>query len=119
LSKLLDIVQADRGLAGALAVGIQFHYAGQVQQRIQQHRGMTNGQHKTVTAGPVGMLGMIAQEAAPQRIPHRCQAHGRARMAGIGLLHSIHGQGAKGVDALGVDISGSMSHETGLPRLAI
>ena len=119
LPELLDIVQADRRLPRASALGIDLDHAGQVQQRIQQHRRMPHRQHEAVTVGPIGMFRVVAQEAAPQRIAHRSQAHGRARMAGIGLLHGVHRQGAKGVDALRVDSGGGMGHETGLPRVAI
>ena len=65
------------------------------------------------------MLRVITQEAAPQRVAHWRQAHRRAGVAGVGLLHGVHGQGANRVDALGVDSSGSVIHETVLPRVAI
>ncbi len=119
LPELLDIVQADRRLARAFAVGINLDHAGQVQQRIKEHRRMPHRQYKPIAVGPVGMVRVIAQEPTPQRVPHRRQAHGRTGVAGVGLLHSVHGQGANGVDALGVDSSGSMSHETVLPQVAI
>ena len=119
LPELLDIVQADRRQARALAVGVNFNHTGQMQQRIQQHRGMPHRQHKAVAVGPVGMFGVVTQEPAPQRIPHRRQAHGRTGVARVGLLHGVHRQGADRVDALGVDCGGGVSHETGLPQVAI
>ena len=100
-------------------MGINLNHTGQVQQRIQQHRGVPHRQHKAVAVRPIRVFGVVTQEAAPQRVAHRCQAHGRAGVAGVGLLHGVHGQGTNGVDALGVDSSGSVSHETVLPRVAI
>ena len=100
LTKLLDVVQADRRRAvGPLD-------AGQEQQGVEQHRGMAVGEHEPVAVRPVRMVRIVAQEAPPEGVGHWRQAHRRAGVAGIGLLHRIDGQGADGVDDLGVDVAG-------------
>ena len=72
-------VEADRRLAGRLAVPIDLLDAGKVQQRIEQHRGMADRQHEAVAIGPVGLVGIGAQELAtraysrPARAPSACR----------------------------------------------
>ena len=56
------------------------------------------------------MVGVEAQEALPQTIDDRCQRHRRARMAGVGLLHRIHGQGADGVDTQLIEVLLCLAH---------
>ena len=68
--------------------------ASEMQQRIQQHRGMTIGQNEAVTIPPVRVGGVVLEELAPQHRPHFGHAHGRAGMPGVGLLDGIHGQNA-------------------------
>ena len=56
----------------------RFH-TRQVKHRVQQHRGMANGQDKSVSVGPNRMVRIEAQEPLPQPIDHWRQRHGRAR----------------------------------------
>jgi len=98
LAELLDVVEADRFLTGGGAVLVDFLDARQVQQRIEQHGGMADRQHEAVTVGPVRVLGVIAEEAAPQRVADRGQGHRRTGVPGVGLLHRVHGQGTDGID---------------------
>jgi hemerythrin-like domain-containing protein len=44
-----------------------------------------------------GLRGVVLQVPAPQRDGDLGHAHRRAGVAGVGLLHGIHGQGADGV----------------------
>ena len=71
--------------------------AGEVQQRVEQHAPVAVAQHEAVAVGPAGVGRVVAQCAAPQRHGDLGHAHGRAGVAGIGLLHGVHGQGADGV----------------------
>ena len=55
--------------------------AGQMQQRINQHRAVAVGQHKAVTIWPLGVGGIVAQVVIPQRLSDFRHAHGRAGVA--------------------------------------
>ena len=103
LAEPLDVVERDRGLAETLVFGIDGLHAGEMQERVEQHRGMAVGQHEAVAIGPDRIVRIEAQKMLPERVGHRRQRHRRAGMAGIGLLHGVHRQGADGVDAELVD----------------
>jgi len=68
--------------------------AGQIKQRIQQHRPMTGRQHKAVPVGPMGIGGVEFQEAGEKHRGGVRHAHGQAWMTGLGLLHRIDGEHA-------------------------
>ena len=68
--------------------------AGEVQQRVLQHRGVAVGEHEAVAVGPVRMRRVVLQVAAPQRDGDLGHAHRRAGVAAVGLLHRVHRQGA-------------------------
>ena len=68
--------------------------AGEVEQRIKQHRAMASRQDEAVAVGPVRLPGIEFQEAREQHGGDVGGAHRQARMAGIGLLHGIHGKEA-------------------------
>ena len=57
----------------------------QMQQRIDQHGAMARGQDEAVAADPLRIIGIEAEEFAPQRERVVRAAHRHARMAGIGL----------------------------------
>ena len=63
--------------------------AGEVDQRIQQHRGVTGGQHEAVAVHPVRVGRVVAQITLPQRVGGRRGIHRRARMPGLCLLDGI------------------------------
>ena len=73
--------------------------AGQVQQRVEQHRAVPGGEHEAVAVRPRGVARIVAQEARPKHIGHRGGAHRHAGMAGLGSLDRVHGQRADRVDA--------------------
>ena len=91
------------GLAAPLPESLKFVnrevVPGQVQQGIEQGRGVSGGQHKTVAVRPLGVGGVVLQELVPKDVSHRGGAHRRPGMPGACLLDSIHGQEAQGVDA--------------------
>ena len=57
----------------------------QMQQRIDQHGAVARGEDETVAADPLRIIGIEAEEFAPQRERVVRAAHRHARMAGIGL----------------------------------
>ena len=81
--------------------------AGQVQQRVEQHRAVAVGQHEAVAVGPVRVGRVVAQVALPQRHGDLGHAHRHARVAGVGLLHGVHRERADGVGEFGVGRLGS------------
>ncbi len=72
--------------------------AGQVQLDIQGQAGMPAGQHETVPAEPVRVRRVMPQDVLEQQVGGRGEAHRRARVAGPGLLHRVHGQHPDQVD---------------------
>ena len=103
LPKPLDIVERDRGLIETLVFGIDGLHAAEMQQRVEQHRGMAIGKDEAIAVGPDRVIRIEAQKILPERVGHRRQRHRRAGMAGIGLLDGVHRQGANCVNALLVD----------------
>ncbi len=99
---------ADLGVARRLAVQLaevlqllqRQVVAGQVQQRIEQHRGVAVGQHEAVAIEPVRIGRVVLQVPVPQRHGDVGHAHRRAGVARVGLLHGVHGQGADRVGHL-------------------
>ena len=92
--------------------------AGQVQQRVMQHRAVAVRQHEAVAVGPVRIGRVVPQVIAPQHLGDVGHAHRHAGMAGIGLLHGVHRQRADRVGKVfkyrRVEIS-KCSHEHELP----
>jgi hypothetical protein len=98
LTKVLDVVEADGRPALRTPLAVDRLDARQVQQAIEQHRRMAGRKHEPVAIEPGRILGVITQEAGPQRVADRSQAHGRAGVAGLRLLDRIDRQGADRVD---------------------
>ena len=61
---------------------------------------MAGGQNEAITIGPIRISGVIFHGAGPQHIGQFRCLHGHSRVAGIGLLHSVHSKKPDGVDAL-------------------
>ncbi len=89
-------------LAEALQLGHAELVAGEVQQRVDQHRAVAVAEHETVAVGPVRVGRVVLEVTVPQRLGHVGHAHGGAGVARVGLLHGVHRQGADGVGHLGV-----------------
>ena len=100
LAEALDVVESDCEFGAAPLIGL---YASKMQHRIEQHRGVSVGQHEAVAIWPSRIIRIKAQKALPQRVNDRRQGHRGARMAGLGLLHSVHGQRTDRIDAQFVD----------------
>ncbi len=99
LAKALDVVERHRERAELLVFRIDSFHAGEVQHRIEQHRGVPDGENEAISIGPHGVVGVEAQKSLPQAVDHRGHRHRRAGMAGVSLLHGIHRQRANGVNA--------------------
>jgi hypothetical protein len=68
-----------------------------MQQRVQQHRAVTVRKNETVAVRPVWIARVVAQVATPEHFGDFSHSHGHAGVAGVGLLHRVHGQGADDV----------------------
>ena len=68
--------------------------AGEVQQRIEQHRTMTGGKHETIAVRPVRSLGIEFEEAGIEHGRNVSCAHGKTRVTGIGFFHCFRRQEA-------------------------
>ena len=68
--------------------------AGQVEQRVQQHRAVAGGQHEAIAVGPLGRARIEAQKAREQDGRDVRHAHGHAGMTGLGGFDRIHRQRA-------------------------
>jgi hypothetical protein len=90
-----------RGLRVPLAEGLQVVdrdvVAGQVQQRVDQHRTVAVGEHEAVAVRPIRVGRVVAQHVVPQHLGDVGHAHRRPRVSGIGLLDGIHAERADGV----------------------
>ena len=76
--------------------------AGEVQHRIEQHRGVAVREHESVAVPPGRIARIELKHVAPEDFGDVRHAHGRARMARIGLLDGIHRQSTNGVGELAV-----------------
>ncbi len=84
LTKVFDVIHGDV-------------IAGQVQQRIVQHRAVPVGHHEAVTVCPLRICRIVNQIVVPEHLGNVCHAHWRARVAGVGLLNCIHTEGTNGI----------------------
>ena len=71
--------------------------AGQVQQRVEQHRAVAGRQHEAVAVRPARIGGVELQEPGPQHGGDVGHAHRHARMAGLRRLHRVDRQRADGI----------------------
>ena len=68
--------------------------AAKMQKPIEQHGAVARRQNKAIAIGPIGVLDVELEEAAPQHGGNISEPHRRARMPGIGLGHGVHRQRA-------------------------
>ena len=78
---------------------LQFHLgiAGEIEQRVEQHRAVAGGEHEAVAVRPIGVRGVELQESREQHGGHVGHAHRHAGVAGIGFLYGVHGERPDGV----------------------
>ncbi len=94
------------GVAGAWAAKLaelrnvlesRLMIAGQVQQRIDQHRTVARRKHEAVAVGPFRRGGIIFEEIAEQNRRDIGHTHRHAGVPAVGRLDRIHRQHANGV----------------------
>ena len=90
LPEMLELVQRHVGIAG------------EIQQRIQQHRAVPGREHETVAVGPFRVRRVEFQKLREQHGGDIGGAHRQAGMAGFGLFHGIHGETANRIGHTGV-----------------
>ena len=76
---------------------LHLRIAGEIEQRVEQHRAVAGREHEAVAVRPIGMGRVELQEAREQHGGHVGHAHRHAGVAGIGLLHGVHGERPDGV----------------------
>ncbi len=110
LTKIADVVQRNGGAIQGVSRCVHLLDTSHVQQGVEQHGGVSAAEHEAVARGPVGSCRVVTQKFVPQRVRHRCQSHRRSRMAAIGSLHTVHGQGADGVNCQLRYLFGALIH---------
>jgi len=95
------VLRMTGGLRVQLAEALDFLdreiVAGQMQQRIQQHRTVAVAEHETIAIEPFRIRRVMAEEIIPQHFGDVGHAHRHARMAGFRGFDRIHGQRSNGV----------------------
>ncbi len=84
--------------------------AREMQQGVNEHRGMAAGKNEPVPVRPLRVVRVVSQELRPQHIGSRSLGHGRAGVPAVGLLDGVHGKAADGVDAEFVELGGGKGH---------
>ena len=103
------------GSSSDFAVGRHFADAGQVHQRVEQHRRMAAGEDEAIAVRPERRGRIVAQVLRPQLIGDRREGHRRAGMAAVGRLDGVHRQRADRVDGRLFDAFGDGGHEQFAP----
>ena len=93
--------------------------AGQMQQRVQQHRAVAVGDDEAVAIRPLRMRGIVAQVPVPQRDRDFGHAHRHARVAALRGFDRIHRQGADGVGEQGIGDGGGGGHGGGDSQIEV
>jgi hypothetical protein len=78
LAEALDVLEAHRGLADDLVVGVDRADARQVEQRVEQHRRVAVGQDEAIAVRPDRLLGVEPQEPLPEHVGDGRERHRRA-----------------------------------------
>ena len=87
-------------LAEALELLERQRIAGQVQQRVQQHRAVAVGQHEAIAVRPDRIGGIVLQMPAPQHLGNLGHAHRHAGVAAVGRFHRIDREKAQRIGQL-------------------
>ncbi len=89
-------MQSPKGLEIVDGEGV----AGEVQQRVQEHRAVAVRHNEAVSVRPPGVRRVVAQVVVPEDLGDIGHAHGRARVPGLGPLHRVHAEEADGIRQL-------------------
>ena len=98
LAEAADIIKRDRGLAEALVFSIDRLRLRKMKRGPEKHAGVTIGQDESVTVWPNWISWIEIHYPIPKGIDERSECHRSARVAGLGRLNRVNGQGANGVD---------------------
>src|SRR4029453_689605 len=79
---------------------------GEGQHRVKEHGCVPGRQDEAVTVGPIGVGGVVPQDACEEHVRQRCKRHGGAGMAGVGPLDRVHRQSADHVDGAPLELLG-------------
>mmetsp|Transcript_43038 Transcript_43038/g.93615 ORF Transcript_43038/g.93615 Transcript_43038/m.93615 type:complete len:589 (-) Transcript_43038:33-1799(-) len=108
LTELLDVIHGDAGVAR------------EVEHGVLQHAAVAGGQHEAVAVDPLGVLRVEIHLLREEAEADRRLAHGRARVAAVGLVDRIDGEEADGVDAVGRHLGAHLrGHGLGRHLLAL
>mmetsp|Transcript_45337 Transcript_45337/g.61501 ORF Transcript_45337/g.61501 Transcript_45337/m.61501 type:complete len:539 (+) Transcript_45337:182-1798(+) len=112
LPELLQVVQGDGELIGAgHLLRHDVPNAGQVDEAVDEGGRVAARQHEAVTVHPLRIDRVVLEDARPEGVRHGRQCHRRARVAGVRLLHAVHGDAAEAVDDHVVLLRGLLVHE--------
>ena len=93
-------------LAERLVLRVDRLDAGEVQQRVEQHRRVAGREHEAVAVRPDRVVRGRSGGTAARGVGHRRQRHRRARVARVRLLHRVHRQRADRVDGKLIEVGG-------------
>ena len=79
---------------------------GEVEEGIEEHGAMSAGEDEAVAVEPVGVGGVVAEVAHPNRVGHGRTAHRQSGVAGVGFLDGIGGEETNSVEGAGEKFSG-------------
>lgn len=85
LAKGFDVFHGDRIAISNGVVSSNFLNSRQMEGRVQEHRGMTHGEDKSVTIWPYGIFWIEAKEFGPNGVCDRCHCHSIDKHKDIGL----------------------------------
>ena len=96
------VLRVAGGLGAELAEALQLldgqAVAGEVEERVEQGRGMAAGEDEAVAVRPVGVVRVVPQEARPDQVGERRLAHRRAGVPRLRRLDHVDGEEPDGVD---------------------
>ena len=93
-----NVVERHRRLPQSLVVGIHRARPGQMQDRPEQHRGVTVREHEPIAVWPDRILRIEAHHAVPDRVDSRRQRHRGPGVPRLGALDRIDRERADRVD---------------------
>ena len=94
LTELLDVVEADARIAG------------EVQARVEQHRGVAGREHESVAVGPLRIGGVVLHDLRVEQVRSRRERQRGARMTGLRRLNGVDRERANRVDAELIELGG-------------
>jgi hypothetical protein len=98
LPELFEVLYRDRELAQIFVFAINRLDPCQVEQSIQQRRGVARREDEPVAVRPDRIFGVKPQIILPERVNDGRHGHWRAWMAGVRLLDGVHAKGPDGVN---------------------